>query len=207
MLKVYKYEGKDREQLIKECLNETNTTIEHLYLSEQETEVGLFKSKKYTIEVIKKDDVIAFIKDFIKTVCGLMKVNVDMEIKEEEDYLSVALASDNNPILIGKEGRTLNSLQILLRQALKNNNSFNIKVNLDASNYRSKKSDRLEYEIKKIAKEVIRSKMEVKLDPMNSYERRIVHNVVSSFSELTSTSEGEEPNRYTVIRYKDKVGE
>lgn len=203
MLKVYKYEGKDREQLISQCLEETNTTLDKLYLNEQETESGLFKSKKYIIEALKKEDVINFIKDFVKNICRLMQINVDMEIHEEEDYLKVALASDNNPILIGKEGRTLNSIQILLRQALKNSNNFNIKVNLDASNYRSKKTDRLEYSIKKLAQEVLHSKLAVKLDPMNSYERRIVHNIISAYSELTSLSEGEEPNRYVVIKYKE----
>ena len=80
---------------------------------------------------------------------------------------------------------------------------MNLRINVDASNYKGKKIKNFEYEIKKIAKSVLRTKVAVKLDPMNSYNRRIVHNVVSEFENLTSLSEGEEPNRYVVIDYKE----
>jgi len=204
MFKIYKYEGKDRDQLLAECQNETQTSLDKLYINESVSEVGLFKSKKYVIEVAKKEDVIAFIKEFIKKVCSLMGINIDMEIYEKDDIINVSLASDNNPILIGKEGRTLNSIQILLRQALKTNNDFNIKVTLDASNYRSKKVDRLEKSIKEIAREVLKTKIAVKLDPMNSYERRIVHSVIAEFKDLESVSTGEEPNRFVTIKYREE---
>ena len=80
---------------------------------------------------------------------------------------------------------------------------MDIKVNLDASSYKKKKEEYFEREIKKIAKEVLNTKIDVKLDPMNSYNRRIVHNIVSKFKNLETESVGEEPNRYTIIKYKE----
>ncbi len=204
MFKVYKYEGKDRDQLLSQCQNETMVGLEQLYINENVVETGLFKSKKYIIEVTKKEDVIAYIKEFIKKICSFMGINIDMEVHEKEDIINVSLVSDNNPVLIGKEGRTLNSMQVLLRQAIKNNNNFNIKVNLDASNYRSRKEDRLEHNVKDIARDVLKTKVAVNLDPMNSYERRIVHSVISEFKDLETISNGEEPNRFVTIKYKDE---
>ena len=86
------------------------------------------------------------------------------------------LVSNNNPILIGKEGKNIEALQILLRNTIKNQTGIDIKINVDASNYKKKKEENFEKEIKKVIKEVLESHIEVKLDPMNSYNRRIVHN-------------------------------
>ena len=98
-----------------------------------------------------------------------------------EDILNVVLVSNNNSILIGKNGKNMTSLQYLLRQAINNDTFLNIKVNIDVANYKAKKINNLEYQVKKIAKEVLNTKIEAKLDPMNSYERRVVHNVVNNF--------------------------
>ena len=78
-----------------------------------------------------------------------------------------------------------------------------LKVNLDASNYKAKKNKNLEYEVKKIAKDVLKTKIDAKLDPMTSFERRIVHNVVNNFENLMTESVGETPNRCVVIKYKE----
>ena len=112
------------------------------------------------------------------------------------------MISDNNSILIGKEGRTINALQLILRQTL-NKYGLNIKVNLDVSNYKANKVKNIEYEIKKLARNVLDTKVEAKLDPMNSYERRVVHTVISEFEFLETESFGEEPERYVIIRYKE----
>ena len=105
--------------------------------------------------------------------------------------------------MIGKEGKTLNSIQIVLKQSLQELNRFNLKINLDVGDYKAKKIKNLEREVKNICKEVLKTKVEVKLDPMNSYERRKVHSIVGEFENLQSISYGEEPNRYTVIKIKD----
>ena len=133
-----------------------------------------------------------------------MGVKARIEISEEDGVFTAKMFSNNNPILIGKEGRTLKSLQVLLRQALSNQIKFNVKVNLDASNYKVKKERFFEKDIKNIINDVMKSKDEVKLDPMNSYQRRIVHSVASEYYNIETESFGEEPERYVVIRYVEK---
>jgi spoIIIJ-associated protein len=132
-----------------------------------------------------------------------MNIKINSEVRIKENIITILLVSENNNILIGKDGKTLNSIQLLLRQALGEINKFGLKVLVDASNYKEKKAKYLEYEIKKICNEILKTKMEVKLDPMNSFERRIVHSLVGEYDHLESLSIGEAPNRYTVIQYKD----
>jgi spoIIIJ-associated protein len=106
-------------------------------------------------------------------------------------------------LLIGKDGRTLNSIQLLLHQIINNLTGLNLRINVDVGNYKERKIKRIEKEIKKIAKEVLNSKIEAKLDPMNSYERRIVHTIISNYEKLETESIGQDPMRYVVIRYKE----
>jgi spoIIIJ-associated protein len=156
------------------------------------------------MEVIKKEDVKTYIKEYLTKITTEMGLETKFEINEDENVFSVKMFSNNNPILIGKEGRTLTSLQMLLRQSLSNQVKFNVKVNLDASNYKIKKERFFEKDIKNIINDVMKSKDEVKLDAMNSYKRRIVHSIASEYYNIETESFGEEPNRYVVIRYVEK---
>ena len=153
------------------------------------------------MNVIKKEDVIEYVKEYIKAIGSGMNVDIQLEVREDEDIFTVTMVSNNNPILIGKEGRTMNAIQFLLRQSIQNQTGMSVKINLDASNYRAKKVKRFEYEIKNIVREVQKTKTDAKLDPMNSYQRRIVHSLLSDFSNVTTESVGEEPNRCVVIKY------
>ena len=92
----------------------------------------------------------------------------------------------------------------MLRKAISCLTGFNINVNLDVSNYKQKIEKRFENEIKKVINEVLKTKIETKLDPMNSYKRRIVHSIASNYYNIETMSVGEEPNRYTIIKYIEK---
>lgn len=153
--------------------------------------------------MVTKYDVKTFIKNYIYELAKNMGTTINCEITEKEQGYSVLLVSDQNAILIGKDGRTLSSIQTLLRQALKKYGKFNIKINIDIAGYKAKRERNIAYEVKKIAKEVMQTKIDAKLDPMNSYERRIVHTVLADFPKLITESEGTEPNRYVVIKYKE----
>ena len=203
MLTLYKYEGKNKEEIEKNIMAELNTDLDSLFTRIKEEEGKIFKSKKYTYEVVIKEDVIKYAKNYINELATNMNIDIKSEIKLNDNILNIMLVSDNNAILIGKEGRTLSSIQMLLRNSINNKIHSEIKVNIDASNYKAKKQKNLEYEIKKIAKDVLNTKIEVKLDPMNSYDRRCVHNVITKFENLKSISYGETPNRYVVISYKE----
>lgn len=203
MITSYKYEGKNKEEITKKYLEDLNIDITEIFVKETEEEGGLFKSKKYIIEIFKKEDIVNYVKDFLNNLEQGLNIQINKEVKFQENILKIVLVSDNNAILIGKEGRTLESIQTILRNSIKNQTNLNIKINLDASNYKAKKQKNLEYEIKKIVKDVLKTHIEVKLDPMNSYDRRCVHNVVAKYENLKSVSYGESPNRYVVISYKE----
>ena len=199
MITLHKYEGKNVDLLKEQCLNE----LKDAYMVTKELESGLFKGKKYQLEAITKEEIISSIKSFINELSKNMNLEINSEIRIEENNINILLVSDNNNILIGKDGKTLNAIQLILRQSFKELNQFDLRIIVDVSNYKAKKIKNLEYEVKKICKEVLKTKVEVKLDPMNSYERRTVHSIVAEFEGLQSISYGETPNRYTVIKIKD----
>ena len=199
MITLHKYEGKNKDLLKEECIKELNDA----YMITSEIESGIFKGKKYVLEAITNEEIINYIRMFINDLSKKMNIEINSEIKIVDKNINVLLVSNNNNILIGKDGKTLNAIQLILRQFCKQLNKFDFKIMVDASNYKTKKIKKLEYEIKKICKEVLKTKVEVKLDPMNSFERRIVHSIVAEFEGLESISYGENPNRYTVIKIKD----
>jgi len=202
MITLHKFEGKTESDAINKCLAELSVEREDIYLKESKEEAKFLKSKKYILEVVKKEEVIDFIKEYIKELSDKMQIELNCEVRETNDTINVLLVSDKNAIIIGKDGRNLNSIQILLRQAINIACPFNIKIMVDASNYKSKKQKNLEFDIKRICREVLKTKVEAKLDPMNSFERRLVHTIVGEYPDLESASEGEVPLRYTVIKYK-----
>lgn len=201
-LKVY--EGKNKEEILKKILQELNCQQEDLYLKSEFIEGKLFKGSKYIVSVVRKYDIIEYIKSYIHTLSKNMKINIESEILEQDDIYKVTLISDQNAILIGKEGRTLNSIQLLLRQSIRNKIGLSLKINVDVANYKVKKLKNIEYEVKKIIKEVQSSKITAALDPMNSYERRFIHNLVSEYKDLETESIGEGKERRITIKYKEK---
>lgn len=202
MLKRSNLVGKNKEELIQNYLEENNLSDQDIYVIDSEVESKLF-NKKVAINIINKQDVISFIKDYFAEISKLMNIKINVEVRITENIYNILLITDKNAIIIGKDGKTLDALQTLLRQSINSQINIPIKINLDASNYKAKKNKNLEYESKKLAKEVLRTKIDIKLDPMTSFERRIVHNVVNNFEHLVTESEGETPNRYVVIKYKE----
>lgn len=203
-LKKYSYEGKNETEVLNKALSELNASKEEVYYDINETVSGsLFKSKKYLVTVVLKEDLLEYIKSYLKEVTNLMGIDAELEIIKKENFIKVNMLSDNSSILIGKNGRTMSSLQDLLRQSVKKNG---IKVNiiLDANDYKEKQQKNIERLAVKLAKDVVKTGIEVKMDRMNSYERRLVHNRLTDFKGVTTISEGEEPNRCVVIKPVEK---
>lgn len=201
-MKVYRNEEKNRELALKKCLEGANANKNEVLIKEMEIPGNLLRKTKYNIIVIPKEEIKIGIKHFIKDFCRLLTFKVEIGIIEKENIFKVDLNSDHDDFLIGRDGKNLNALETLLKQYIFSKTGFSIKIHLDISNYRAKKVKRLEDTVKQVAREVTNSKIEVKLDPMNSYERRIVHNLINNYSFLKTRSEGETPNRYVVIFYK-----
>lgn len=198
MIKVYNYDGKNEEECRLICLEDLDVYNNEIITKEFE------ENNQYKMEVIKKQDVIDYIEEFIKEITTKMGLDVKIEVNEEDSIFNVKMHSNNNPILIGKDGKTLTSIQNLLRQTISNKIKFNLKINLDASNYKARKEKYFERNIKVIVNDVLKTKDEIKLEPMNSFKRRIVHSIVSDYYNLETESVGEEPNRCVVIRYTEK---
>ncbi len=202
MLTSYKYELKHNESLHNKILNELNLSENEYFYNEKETTKGLLKTKITEIEIVKKDDIISYGKDYLKNLFDHMNIAAKFEISFEENILKISIISDDKNILIGKNGKTLESINYMLKNLLKTH-YYKFYINLDVEDYKIKKQKRLEKEINKICQEVLKTKISANLDPMNSFERRIVHSIVSEFEELISVSHGENKERYTIIKHKD----
>ena len=204
-LKNHKYEGKNIEETLNKALNELNASTDEVYYNTKEIEAGgLFKSKKYEVNVILKEDLLEYIKSYLKEITSLMGINVELETQKRENYIKVNMVSDNSSILIGKNGRTMLSLQDLLRQSIQTQANVRVNVILDANDYKEKQQRNIERLAVKLAKDVVKTGIEVKMDKMNSFERRLVHNKLTEFKGVTTISEGEEPNRCVVIKPIEK---
>ncbi len=146
-------------------------------------------------------------KERINELLTNMGISSQFETKVRDEQINIKMYSDKNNILIGKNGQTLMAIQAILRQQVYNEIGVYPYILLDVENYKEKKISRLERDAKRIAREVLKTKVDVKLDDMNSYERRIIHNALTKYKNLSTTSEGEEPNRHIVIRYIEKEEE
>ena len=199
----YEFIGKTREEAIEQALSELNSKEEDLIINEKEQKGGLFKSKKVVLEVFKNSDVVSFVKESILKITASMGIDAKIEVKERNGILNIVLYSESNNILIGKNGRTIDALSLIVKQMIQNEIGKPFKFNLDVAEYKLKQQKRLESLAKRVAREVSKTKIDAKLDPMNSYERRIVHNILTDHKFVYTESEGEEPNRYVVIKSKE----
>ena len=201
-MKTYEFNGKTIEETTEKALKELKIETKDAYFYDQEETSGLFKTKKTCLKVLLKDDVIKFSKKFIEDVAKMMNLEIKLEAQKREKHIKINMYSNNNSILIGKNGKTMKSLQDLIKSGIQNKTGFRVNLILDVEDYKENQHKNLEYQIKRIAKDVEKSGVEAKLDIMNSYERRIVHNVCNEFEKLYTESVGEEPNRYVVIKKK-----
>ncbi|MDE6168610.1 MAG: protein jag [Acetatifactor sp.] len=141
---------------------------------------------------------------FLDDVFSAMKMNVSVDInyKEEENSMDIDLSGDEMGILIGKRGQTLDSLQYLVSLVINKKSENYIRVKVDTENYRARRKETLENLAKNIAYKVKRTKRPVSLEPMNPFERRIIHSALQSGKYVTTHSEGEEPFRRVVVTLK-----
>ena len=202
-MEKYRFTGKTKEEAITEAkikLEEQNEN--NLIINEISSKKGLF-SKKIEIEVIEKRELIKFIKEYIYSLVKNMGFSVQIEIFNKEETPIYKIYSDNDALLIGKDGKNLKALQHIVIQAIKKETNNNFKVVLDVNKKQKKKEKHLEFLAKKVAREVATTKVEVKLDSMNSYERRIIHNALTNNKKVYTESTGEEPNRCVVIKPRE----
>ena len=145
------------------------------------------EGRKFLLDVFEKMD---------------LKVNIEYSYNEEDNALEMNLEGDEMGVLIGKRGQTLDSLQYLTSLVVNRSGEHYIRVKLDTENYRERRKETLESLAKNIAYKVKRTRRSVSLEPMNPYERRIIHSALQSDNFVMTRSEGEEPYRHVVVFYK-----
>ena len=148
-----------------------------------------------------KSGVVGDPKEFLEKVFAAMDLKVDIKVEQTEEEMCVELSGDEMGILIGKRGQTLDSLQYLTSLYVNKNTDDYIRVKLDTENYRERRKDTLENLAKNLAYKVKRTKRPVVLEPMNPYERRIIHSTLQNDKYVSTHSEGDEPFRKVVITY------
>ena len=204
-MEKHRYIGKTKEEAINQAKEELQEVEENLFIKELEvTKGGLFKSKKVEIEVIEKREVVKDIKDYLLNLLRSMGYSVNIEVKNKEEVPKYIIFSDNDALLIGKNGKNLKALSTVVSQYLNTQLGRNYKFIIDVNEYKEKREQSLERLAKRVAREVAQTKIEAKLDSMNSYERRIIHNTLTNNKKVYTESEGEEPNRYVVIKPKEE---
>ena len=161
-------------------------------------------SKPAVIKARVKSSVEDTAKDFLKDVFQAMDMTVVVNVKydEVENSMEVDLSGDDMGVLIGKRGQTLDSLQYLVSLVVNKNVENYIRVKVDTENYRQRRKETLENLAKNISYKVKRTKRPVSLEPMNPYERRIIHSALQNDKYVTTHSEGDEPFRHVVVVLK-----
>lgn len=202
-MEVNKFSGKDYDETLKLALDTLGVNETEVIIAKEEKKGGLFKGNIYELTVTPLTDVIEYIKSYLTDVLTSMGLEVTFESKIRDRQIQIKMYSNDNPILIGKQGRTLSCLQTVCRQAAKTKFGTTPYISLDVENYKDKQLMYLEKTARRIAKEVSQTKVPVEMDNMNSYERLIVHNAVSKFEDVYTESVGEEPNRHVVIKPKE----
>lgn len=200
-MKKSKFISKSKEEAIKEACESLQELEKDLVITEKEVKQGLF-GRKIEVEVIAKRDIIAFIKDYLKDITKKMGLEIDIETKYQEDVPTFIIYSNNNAILIGRNGQTLNALTTIVKGAVKEEIGMYYPFTIDVAEYKQKREKELVRLAHNLAKEVKQTGVEIKLDPMNSYERRIIHNALTDDKEIFTESVGEEPHRAVMIKLR-----
>lgn len=162
------------------------------------------KSKPAVIKARKKNSTEDNVREFLDKVFQAMDMEVTIEIKNDEEnkIMEVDLKGNDMGVLIGKRGQTLDSLQYLTNLAVNKHSDNYVKVKLDTEDYRQRRKDTLENLAKNIAYKVKRTKRPVSLEPMNPFERRVIHSSLQNDKYVETHSEGEEPFRHVVVKLK-----
>ncbi len=202
-MQVEVFEGKEEKEVLERALESLGVTIDDVMYYVTKSKAGLLKKEVVSVHIATYENIIDYIKDYLESLTKDMGLNVTFESKVRDKQITIKMYSDNNKILIGRNGQTLQALTTIVKQVIFNNINCYPYLILDVENYKEKKVKYLERLAKNIAREVASTKNPVELENMNSYERRIVHNILTDNPHVYTESVGEEPERHVVIKPKE----
>ena len=185
-------------------LTVTSDKLEYEVIEEGSSGFLGIGAKPAVIKARIKNSVADKAKEFLKEVFDAMNIVgvIDVKYDEENRNIDIELSGDEMGVLIGKRGQTLDSLQYLVSLVVNKDEDEYIRVKVDTEDYRKRRKETLENLAKNIAYKVKRTKRPVSLEPMNPYERRIIHSALQNDKYVTTHSEGEEPFRRVVVTLK-----
>jgi spoIIIJ-associated protein len=199
--------GKSVDEAIESALLELQLSSDDIEIEIiEEGNKGFFGigSKEAKVKVTEKNVEINRAKDFLSKIFNNMELDVNIECEKEANLLKISLSGDKMGILIGRRGETLDSLQYLTSLAVNKGEGNYVKVSIDTENYRKKREDTLIRLAKKLADRVLMYRRSITLEPMNPYERRIIHSTLQDNKLISTYSVGDEPNRKVVISLNKK---
>jgi len=197
-----KYTGKTVEEALEKASEDTGTpTSELIYIVNDKT-TGLF-TKKVVIEVYDFAEVVRYAEDYILNVTDALGIEANVKTALDDDMIRITIDSTHNPLLIGKNGRSLQALNEVLRLVVSNRFHKRFRIFLDINGYKNHRYHNLERLARKIGHDVQKSKTTYTFDPMPSDERRAIHNAVSNMPHIKSESKGEGKTRQVQIIYVD----
>lgn len=194
------YTTKTLEDALAQAEKELNIPVNDLSYKIVEEKTGLF-SRKLVVEVYEVSDAVAFAEAYLINAISQFGIEVKTKTELKDDIINITLDTSRNPILIGKNGVTLQALNELVRLATSSKFKKRFRILLDINDYKEAKYDKVVAIAKRLAKDVARTKQDITLDPMPADERRMVHNALTGMPNIKTESVGEGAHRAICIRY------
>jgi len=206
MQKSIEVQGRTEDEAIETALEQLNMSRDDVSVEIVEQARSGFLGLKNTPAVIKvvyesQDERSEQVNSFLTGLFERMDVEVSLDIKESEDSINVILTGKEPGALIGRRGETLDAIQHLTNYVINRSVSGRVRINLDAENYRQRRNEALEALASKTAGKVIKYRRNLTLDPMNAYERHVIHSALQEHEQVSTFSVGTEPNRRVVVAF------
>ncbi len=196
------YQGKTAEEALSNAAEELNIPVDQLIYIVSDKKKGLF-SKKIVVEVYQIADVIKYAEDYILEVVDNLEIESAVQSVYDNDIIRITVDSTHNPVLIGKNGKTLQALNELTKLAVSNHFHKRFRILLDINGYKDSKYIRLSRIARRAAHDVQNTHETYTFDPMPADERRVVHNACTGLSNIRTESIGEGTHRQVQIIYVD----
>jgi len=208
MTKSIEVQGRTEDEAIELALEQLGMARDDVSVEIVEQSRTGFLGLKNTPAIVKviyeaKEERSEQIESFLTGLFKRMDTDVSMEITEDENSVNVVLTGKDPGALIGRRGETLDAIQHLANYSINRSVSGRVRINLDAENYRQRRNEALESLASRTAGKVLKYRRNMTLDPMNAYERHVIHSALQEHKQISTFSVGSEPNRRVVIAYGD----
>ena len=198
-MEEYLAKGKTVDMAISTGLDEMDLSLDEVEIDILEDGSGLLGFSKAKVLLTKKSGLGKKAEDFLSQVISKMGVLTNLDIEETDDSLTIDILGNNLGVLIGHRGETLDALQYLTSLIVNKGSEDYKRIFIDTENYRQKREVALKKLANKLAKKVVDTNRRVRLEPMNPYERRVIHATLQDYPKIRTYSKGDEPNRNVVI--------